>query len=242
MSIALTSGAASASGSLRGAAAAEQGRCDRLGVCLLIWTLLPVYNMLLIALDADADEFTGSIWPPDPDFSSFASVWNEDYWLTGAFLAPVRQQHLSGRRDDGADRADRLARQLRAEQIAVAQRLDRHRLRAADLCAADGVPGDPVRAHHASLRAVGQSVGGHRGDGDVRHALRDPDPASIRQADSDGVGRVGEGRRRVAVAGVSAHLSAADGARAGGGRCLCAAAGVERISLSVSCCCHRPAT
>ena len=44
----------------------------------------------------------------------------------GAFLAPVRQQHLPGRGDDGADRADRLARQLRAGPLAVAQGLDRH--------------------------------------------------------------------------------------------------------------------
>ena len=56
-----------------------------LGVVLLIWTLLPVWNMLLMALDSDADEFTGSIWPPDPDFSSFQSVWTEDYWLMDHF-------------------------------------------------------------------------------------------------------------------------------------------------------------
>ena len=56
-----------------------------LGVLLLIWTLLPVYNMLLIALDADADEFTGSIWPPDPNLDSFRSVWTEDYWLLDHF-------------------------------------------------------------------------------------------------------------------------------------------------------------
>ena len=68
---------------------------------------------------------------------------------------------------------------------------------------------------------------------DVRHALCDPDPAPVRQADPAGAGRVGEDRWRVAVAGVSAHLSAADGARAGRGRRLCAAAGVERIPLPV---------
>jgi multiple sugar transport system permease protein len=56
-----------------------------LGVGLLIWTLLPVYNMLLMALDADADEFTGSIWPPDPNLDSFRSVWTEDYWLMDHF-------------------------------------------------------------------------------------------------------------------------------------------------------------
>ena len=56
-----------------------------LGAGLLIWTLLPVYNMVLMALDSDADEFTGSLWPPAPDFSSFLSVWNEDYWLMAHF-------------------------------------------------------------------------------------------------------------------------------------------------------------
>ena len=41
--------------------------------------------MLLMALDADADEFTGSIWPPDPNLDSFRSVWTEDYWLMDHF-------------------------------------------------------------------------------------------------------------------------------------------------------------
>jgi multiple sugar transport system permease protein len=56
-----------------------------LGVGLLIWTLLPVYNMVLIALDDDAGEFTGNIWPPDPNLDSFWSVWTEDYWLMEHF-------------------------------------------------------------------------------------------------------------------------------------------------------------
>jgi multiple sugar transport system permease protein len=56
-----------------------------LGVTLLIWTLLPVYNMLLLALDDDAAEFTGSILPSDPNLDSFLSVWNEDFWLMEHF-------------------------------------------------------------------------------------------------------------------------------------------------------------
>jgi multiple sugar transport system permease protein len=56
-----------------------------LGVVLLIWTLLPVYNMLLMALDDDAAEFTGSIFPTDPNLDSFRSVWTEDYWLMEHF-------------------------------------------------------------------------------------------------------------------------------------------------------------
>jgi len=52
-----------------------------LGVVLLIWTLTPVYNMLLIALDAEGDtEFAGYIWPPEPSLESFATVWNQGYW------------------------------------------------------------------------------------------------------------------------------------------------------------------
>ena len=37
-----------------------------LGVVLLIWSLTPVYNMLLIALDPEEGEieFDGNLWPP----------------------------------------------------------------------------------------------------------------------------------------------------------------------------------
>ena len=97
--------------------------------------------MLLIALIDDGDEFTGASGRPIPNLDSFRVGLERRLLAAGAFLAPVRQQHLHGRGDDGADRADRLAGQLRAGPDAAAQGLDRHRLRAADLRAADGVPG-----------------------------------------------------------------------------------------------------
>jgi multiple sugar transport system permease protein len=55
------------------------------GILLLIWTLLPVYNMVLVALDEEADEFTGAIWPGDPNIDSFTSLWNEDNFLLEHF-------------------------------------------------------------------------------------------------------------------------------------------------------------
>ena len=55
------------------------------GIVLIIWTLLPVYNMLLIALDEEADEFTGAIWPGEPNLDGFASLWNEDSFLLEHF-------------------------------------------------------------------------------------------------------------------------------------------------------------
>ena len=57
-----------------------------LSVALLIWWLLPVYNMLLIALDPEGDtEFTGDIWPKDPTLKAFAGVFFEGYWYLKDF-------------------------------------------------------------------------------------------------------------------------------------------------------------
>jgi multiple sugar transport system permease protein len=56
-------------------------------VVLLIWSLTPVYNMLLIALDRDEGdiEFEGIIWPPDPSLHSFRAVLTQGYWLVEDF-------------------------------------------------------------------------------------------------------------------------------------------------------------
>ena len=56
-----------------------------LGVALLIWTLLPIYNMVLISLDDEGHEFTGSLWPPDPSFDSFRVIWTQDHWYLEHF-------------------------------------------------------------------------------------------------------------------------------------------------------------
>ena len=59
-----------------------------LGIVLLIWSLTPVYNMLLIALDPEEGEveFTGNIWPPEPSLDSFRAAltqearYLEEFW------------------------------------------------------------------------------------------------------------------------------------------------------------------
>jgi len=47
-----------------------------LAVILLIWSLIPVYNMFLIALDPEEGEieFSGNIWPPEPSLDAFGVV------------------------------------------------------------------------------------------------------------------------------------------------------------------------
>ena len=58
-----------------------------LGVALLVWSLAPVYNMLLIALDRDEGdiEFEGLVWPPEPSLHSFHTVLSQGYWLVEDF-------------------------------------------------------------------------------------------------------------------------------------------------------------
>ncbi len=51
------------------------------GVLLLIWWLLPIYNMVLIAIDPNgATEFAGYIWPPAPTLEAFDAVLFQGYW------------------------------------------------------------------------------------------------------------------------------------------------------------------
>jgi multiple sugar transport system permease protein len=59
-----------------------------LGAVLLIWTLLPVYNLLLIALDPEEGEieFAGNLWTSEPTLDGFIDVitqkarYLEDFW------------------------------------------------------------------------------------------------------------------------------------------------------------------
>ena len=56
------------------------------GVMLLIWWLLPLYNMVLIALDPNgATEFAGYIWPPAPTLDAFKTVLFQRYWYLEDF-------------------------------------------------------------------------------------------------------------------------------------------------------------
>jgi multiple sugar transport system permease protein len=59
-----------------------------LGVVLLIWSLTPIYQMLLIALDPEEGEieFDGNLWPPEPSLEGFRGAvtqearYLEDFW------------------------------------------------------------------------------------------------------------------------------------------------------------------
>jgi multiple sugar transport system permease protein len=87
MSIALASGRLARRRYRRRRVLTEAGSM-MLGVVLLIWSLMPIYNMLLIALDPDEGEieFDGNIWPTEPSLEGFRKVvtqearYLEDFW------------------------------------------------------------------------------------------------------------------------------------------------------------------
>jgi multiple sugar transport system permease protein len=59
-----------------------------LGIAILVWSLLPVYQMLLVALDPEEGEieFDGKLWLDQPSLSGFQAVvtqqarYLEDFW------------------------------------------------------------------------------------------------------------------------------------------------------------------
>ena len=63
----------------------SSGAAAVFGLVLMFWTLLPVYNMVLIALSEDGDEFTGSVWPSHPSFEGFQMIWTGEYWHLANF-------------------------------------------------------------------------------------------------------------------------------------------------------------
>jgi multiple sugar transport system permease protein len=83
--------------SARGHAVGRAGRAARrraylaeaaalaFGALLVLWTTIPLYNMVLVSLESHGDVFTDSVWPPHPSFASFWIVVTEGYWYLEYF-------------------------------------------------------------------------------------------------------------------------------------------------------------
>ena len=52
---------------------------------LAIWSILPIYNMWMIALDSHDDVFSGAIWPENPTLEAFRVVVTQDFWYLARF-------------------------------------------------------------------------------------------------------------------------------------------------------------
>ena len=54
-------------------------------VLVLIWTLVPVYNIFMVSLESKGDVFTETIWPARPSVESFWIVITQGYWYLEYF-------------------------------------------------------------------------------------------------------------------------------------------------------------
>jgi multiple sugar transport system permease protein len=62
-----------------------EAACLALGFVLLVWSVLPIYNMVMIALDKHDDVFSGAVWPEHPSLHSFVVVFTEGFWYLEHF-------------------------------------------------------------------------------------------------------------------------------------------------------------
>ena len=54
-------------------------------VVLIIWTLAPLYNMVMVSLSSHSDVFSDRVWPADPSAMSYWIVLSEGYWYLEYF-------------------------------------------------------------------------------------------------------------------------------------------------------------
>lgn len=56
-----------------------------LSVVLVVWSIAPIYNMVLISLEPEGDVFTDHIWPRVPSVESFWGVLTQGHWYLEHF-------------------------------------------------------------------------------------------------------------------------------------------------------------
>jgi multiple sugar transport system permease protein len=56
-----------------------------LSVVILVWTLTPIYNIIMVSLESEGDVAVTTIWPSKPSTESFWVVLTEGHWYLEAF-------------------------------------------------------------------------------------------------------------------------------------------------------------
>jgi multiple sugar transport system permease protein len=63
----------------------SEGAFLLIGVVILIWTLLPIYHMVMLSLTPLSDSFAGRFWPANPTLENFRIVFAEDHFFLQDF-------------------------------------------------------------------------------------------------------------------------------------------------------------
>ena len=59
--------------------------CAVLGFLIFVWSVTPIYNMIMISLDSHNDIFSGTVWPEHPSLEAFQVVVTQDFWYLARF-------------------------------------------------------------------------------------------------------------------------------------------------------------
>ena len=66
------------------------------GAVVLVWTLAPIYNMVMVALEAPNKVFNHDVWPVNPSIESFRIVLAEGYWYLEFFWRQLANRIYGG--------------------------------------------------------------------------------------------------------------------------------------------------
>jgi multiple sugar transport system permease protein len=66
-------------------AAGAEARLLLIGIPVLIWTLLPVYHMVLFAISKKDSAFSGNLWPDSPTLNNFGIVVQQKHYFLNHF-------------------------------------------------------------------------------------------------------------------------------------------------------------
>lgn len=67
-----------------------------IAVLVLFWTLLPIYNMILVSLEPGDAIFSGALWPENFSLENFRIVFTQDYWYLQHFWLQMLNSLIVG--------------------------------------------------------------------------------------------------------------------------------------------------
>jgi multiple sugar transport system permease protein len=62
-----------------------EARLLLIGIPVLIWTLLPIYHLVLFAISPKGAAFTGQLWPEHPTLQNFVTVFKQEHYYLHHF-------------------------------------------------------------------------------------------------------------------------------------------------------------
>jgi multiple sugar transport system permease protein len=63
----------------------ENAAAALISVVLVIWTILPLYNIVMVSLESHNDVFSDRIWPAAPSLEGYWVVFTQGYWYLENF-------------------------------------------------------------------------------------------------------------------------------------------------------------